>query len=47
VHEAWLGTEQMRFWRLDADKLHIESAPIPNPNDANKKVIAILVFERE
>jgi hypothetical protein len=46
-NEAWVGTEQMRFWRLDGRTLHIQSAPIPNPNDATKKVIGILIFERE
>jgi hypothetical protein len=47
-NEAWVGTEQVRYWRLDGDaRLHVQSAPIPNPNDPNKKAIAILIFERE
>jgi len=46
-NEAWVGTEQVRFWRIEGDKLHIQSAPIPNPNEPEKKAIAILIFERE
>ena len=46
-NEAWVGTEQARFWRLEGDKLHLISAPIPNPNVPGAMVIGILVWERE
>ena len=31
-NEAWKGTDQVRFYRLQGDKLFIENAPAPNPN---------------
>jgi hypothetical protein len=46
-NEGWVGTEQVRFWRVEEGKLHIISAPIPNPNVPGGKMIGILVWERE
>jgi len=46
-NEAWVGTDQVRFWRMEGDKLHIISAPIPNPNVPGAMIIGILVWERE
>jgi hypothetical protein len=46
-NEAWVGTEQVRFWRLEGDRLHIVSAPIPNPNVQGSMMIGTLVWERE
>jgi hypothetical protein len=46
-NEAWVGTEQVRFWRLEGDRLHIISAPIPNPNVPGSMMIGTLVWERE
>jgi hypothetical protein len=46
-NEGWVGTEQVRFWRVEEGKLHIISAPIPNPNIPGAKMIGILVWERE
>jgi Lipocalin-like domain len=46
-NEAWVGAEQVRVWRVEGDKLHITSAPIPNPNVPGGKVIGVLVWERE
>ena len=31
-NEAWKGTDQVRFFRLQGDKLFIESAPAPSAN---------------
>lgn len=44
-NEGWVGTDQVRFWRVEGDKLYITSAPIPNPNGG--KIVAIVVWERE
>jgi hypothetical protein len=46
---AWVGTEQIRFWRVEGDKLFITSAPVavPNPNGPDKMMIGNLVWERE
>jgi len=46
-NEAWVGTEQVRVWRVDGDKLHITSAPIPNPNVPGGKMIGVQVWERD
>ena len=46
-NEAWVGTDQVRFWRIEGNKLHIIGAPIPNPNVPGSMVIGILVWERE
>jgi hypothetical protein len=46
-NEGWVGTEQVRFWRLDGNKLLITSAPIPNPNAAGSMMIGTLVWEKE
>ena len=44
---AWVGTEQVRFWRLEENKLLITTAPLPNPNAAGSMMIGTLVWERE
>jgi lipocalin-like protein len=46
-NEAWVGTEQARFWKVEGDRLHIISAPIPNPNVPNGLMIGVLVWEKE
>jgi hypothetical protein len=46
-NEGWVGTEQVRFWRVEGGKLYITSAPIPNPNVPGAKMIGILIWERE
>jgi lipocalin-like protein len=46
-NKDWVGTEQVRFWRLEGDKLRITSAPIPNPNVAGSMIIGTLVWQRE
>ena len=45
--QAWVGTEQIRFWRLEGNKLHITSAPIPNPKLAGSMMIGTVVWEKE
>jgi hypothetical protein len=51
VDVAWnpalVGSEQVRFWRLVDGKLHITTAPLPNPNVPGGTMIGTLVWERE
>jgi hypothetical protein len=47
---GWVGTEQIRFWRLEGDnKLFITTAPIPIPGSdgSEKMVIGDLGWERD
>jgi hypothetical protein len=47
---GWVGTEQIRFWRLEGDnKLFITTAPIPIPGSdgSEKMVIGNLGWERD
>ena len=32
-NEAWTGTDQTRIFRLESDKLYIETIPAPSPNN--------------
>jgi hypothetical protein len=43
----WVGTEQVRYWRLEGNRLLITSAPIPNPNVAGSMMIGTLVWEKQ
>jgi hypothetical protein len=45
--ESWVGTEQVRFWRLEENRLLITTAPLPNPNAAGSMMIGTLVWEKE
>jgi hypothetical protein len=47
-NEAWNGSEQERFYRLDGDALDVISAWMPNPFDSGKSMArGILTFRRE
>ena len=46
-NEAWVGTEQVRAYRFDGDRLHLESPPQPHPNLAGRMVRVIVTWERE
>ena len=47
-NEAWTGTDQTRIFRLEGDRLFIESLPAPSPNAPALGVIrAILEFTRD
>lgn len=46
-NKDWVGTEQVRFWRREGNKLLITSAPIPNPNVAGSMIVGNLVWEKE
>jgi hypothetical protein len=46
--EAWIGTEQIRYFKLDEnDRLHIEAPPQPYTNYGGKVMRGILVWVRE
>lgn len=47
ANPALVGTEQVRFWRIEDGRLHITTAPLPNPNKAGGTMIGTLVWERE
>jgi hypothetical protein len=46
---GWVGTEQVRFWRLEEGKLLITTAhfPVPDPNGSERMVIGNLVWEKD
>ena|SRR5215510_4896512 len=44
-NEAWNGTEQRRFWKIEDGKLFIESAPDTAPN--GRMLVTRLVWERD
>jgi hypothetical protein len=46
-NEAWNGTEQRRHFRIDGDRLFIESAPAPSILFPGKTEIRRIVWERE
>jgi hypothetical protein len=46
-NEAWVGGEQSRFIRFEGDRLFIESPPMPHPNQNNRVVRVIVIWDRE
>ena len=46
-NEAWVGTDQVRRFRLEGNRLHINAMSQPNPNFGNRMMHGILAFERE
>jgi hypothetical protein len=46
---AWVGTDQVRFWRVDGNKLFITTAPtsMPSPDGTERTIIGTVVWERE
>ena len=45
--ESWIGTEQVRNFRIEGDKLHIEAAPQSYANFGGRAMRGILVWQRE
>ena len=45
--ESWMGSEQVRTFKIDGDKLHIEAAPQPYANFGGRVMRGILVWQRE
>lgn len=46
-NEAWVGTEQVRSYRFEGDRLHLESPPQPHPNIGGRVVRIIVTWDRE
>jgi lipocalin-like protein len=46
-NEAWVGTDQVRSFRVEGDRLHIESPPTPNLNRGGQMIRGMLIWERE
>src|SRR5262245_57468383 len=46
-NESCNGTEQRRYFKIDDDKLVVETAPAPSITHPGKTAVAKLVFERE
>ncbi len=44
-NEAWTGTDQVRFYKLDGDRLAISSAPAPDPY-TGQEIVHRIAFER-
>ena len=44
-NQAWTGTDQVRFYKLDGDKLTISGAPAKDPH-TGKQVIHRIEFQR-
>jgi hypothetical protein len=45
--EAWIGTEQIRLFKLEGDRLHIEALPQPYANFGGKVMRGLLTWERD
>jgi hypothetical protein len=45
--ESWVGTEQVRSFRIEGGKLHVEAAPQPYANFGGRVMRGILVWRRE
>jgi len=45
--ESWNGTEQVRFYKIEGEQLHIEAAPQPYANFGGKVMRGILIWARE
>jgi len=37
-NESWTGTEQKRFFQFDGDRLHLSTAPSPDPSEGTMSV---------
>jgi hypothetical protein len=44
--ESWTGTQQVRFFDVEGDRLHIEAAPQRYANLGNKPMRGILTWQR-
>jgi Lipocalin-like domain len=45
--ESWCNTEQVRYYRIEGDRLHIEAAPQSYANFGGKVMRGILIWARE
>jgi hypothetical protein len=45
--ESWSSTEQIRYYRIEGNRLHIEAAPQSYANFGGKVMRGILIWARE
>ena len=45
--ESWIGTDQVRHYRIEGNRLHIEAAPQPYANFGGKVMRGILIWEKD
>jgi hypothetical protein len=45
--EAWIGTEQIRLFKVEGDRLHIEAVPQPYANFGGKVMRGMLTWGRD
>ena len=45
--ESWNCTEQVRYYRIEGDRLHIEAAPRPYVNFGGRVMRGILIWARD
>jgi len=45
-NEAWVGTEQVRAYRFEGERLILESPPQPHPNIGGRVVRVLVTWER-
>jgi hypothetical protein len=45
--ESWNCTEQVRYYRIDGDRLHVEAAPQAYANFGGKLMRGILIWARD
>lgn len=45
-NEGMVGSEQVRYLRVEGDRMYVESPFMPNPNGSDSKVRAIVTWER-
>ena len=46
-NEAWVGTDQVRFFRMEGDRLYIQTPPTPNPEARARMMHGMLIWQRE
>jgi Lipocalin-like domain len=44
--ESWIGTEQVRYFSIEGERLHIEAPPQSYPNLGTKPMRAVLTWQR-
>ena len=47
ANPALIGSDVVRFWRVEEGRLYITTAPIADPNNAARSLIGTLVWARE
>ena len=45
--KSWTGTQQVRYYKIEGDELHIEAPPQPFGNFGDKVMRGILILTRD